>query len=194
MNKNKHHQELAQCIVDQILSNNDVYDAEIEDEDDSLLYEMASIGQAQLKSKGKKYFVAVHYDPNRIGDPYFRFYKTSSFQKNAQCARISFFEAKYVIHPDASNKHFNLDSKQKKSLIKFMNSASSKNDYEQYTNWQTAIMKYNDEAVMEKPNGLKWQQCTQAFMKANKRMFSRGQLRNVLPIDLPMPDYGQLPE
>lgn len=186
--------ELVQYMIKQIIAKNTDDHVDIDEDDDSPLYEMASLGKARLKSKGKSWFVAVHYDPDRRGDPYFRFYSTPQYSKNAPAARISFIEARYIIHPKADNKHFNLDPKQKKALMKFMNSKSTKNGYEGYTNWQTAIMKFNDEAVQDKPGYLKWQQCTRAFMEANKRLFSRGQLKNALPIDLPMPDYTQLPE
>lgn len=173
---------------------NDDYLVESDEGDDSLLYEMTSIGRAQLKPKGKKWFMSVHYDPQRRSDPYFMFYDAPTFQRNAPCARIAFREPRYIVRPDNSNKHFNLSSIEKKALVRFMNSPSDDGRYEGLTNWEMSIMLYNREAVQDKLSNLKRSQCTRAFMEANKCMFSRGQLRNFLPIDLPMPDYTQLPE
>lgn len=154
------------------------------------LYEMTTIGQAQAKVKGKKYLVSVHYDSKRIGRPYFRFYDSPRYSIEAKVARISFIEPVYENHPDGGNEQFKLNNKQKKILIKYMNSPA-KGLYVGFTNWQKSIILFNSEAVDAEFN---WSIVTKEYKEENKAKFSKGKWKNALPIDLDMPDYMLLPE
>lgn len=134
--------------------------------------EMATVG----RNYDVPFTLIVNPDRKRVGDEYFKLVNNIDWLSADKIARISFRSAIYIDHK-SNKKAWTLTSKQKKALIKFFNSVSDKND--KYTNWEMAILDFNNEKGLDIPKTLD--------NKVNDLKYP-----NYLPIDLPMPDYTQL--
>lgn len=116
-----------------------------EDDNIEVLEEMATI----YKSKEYGILVAVNPDSHRTGNPYFKFFNSHDFFKATKVIRILFNEPDYVVHKDGKEL-WNLNSKDKKLLIKILNQKSK--HYPSYTNWQVSKFDWNSEYLEEMLN------------------------------------------
>ena len=148
---------------------------------DFLLCEMALLGQAQQKEKGKKWEVSLDSNQTRLGEPYFKFYNAFTYRKATKVARISFLEPRYVIHRGYPF-HFKLDAVQKQALMKFLTAPAKGLFPDSFTNWQAALVTYNVQNI-------DYQFRQWYDFDANELRKARGRMRFALPIDLPMPNY-----
>lgn len=108
--------------------------------DEDYLYEFASI------ANGNNNFIAVNADPSRgwHGEEYFKVYNNDNARKADKVIRIKFRSAEYVYHKNSDGKKdWNLNSKEKKSLIKLLQTPSK---FDNLSNWQYAILQFNLEA------------------------------------------------
>lgn len=134
--------------------------------------------------------IQINADENRRGLPYFKYYNSFQYSKATKIARISFKSADYVIHKNSDGKqNWFLNSKEKRLL---MTALQLKPVYfsHGFTVWQKLIIQYNAEKfqLMEDDT----LNCT----RTNYRQFIRNytalgysNLIDVLPFDLPMPNY-----
>lgn len=119
--------------------------------------------------------VVVNPDSNRVGDEYFKVFDSDNFFSAKKVARILFREAKYISHRDTKERWV-LNSKEKKVLVKFLQSKSTKLGLRNYTNWQVAILQFNEEKGLDQNKTLE---------NVRKRL----KYPKYLPFDLEMPDY-----
>lgn len=150
-----------------------------------LLTEMAKLGDAQYKKKGKKWEIYIDSHQTKLGEPYFKYYDSYSYLTAEHVARISFLEPRYIIH-HSYPPPFELDRIQKLALLKFL-TAPAPDVYRGLSNWQRGIIIFNNQNVSSSYDG--WSKLTTEKMN---NMKLTGRMRFALPIDLPMPDYMQL--
>ncbi len=109
------------------------------------------------------------------------------YEEVTKCARISFLEPKYVTETGEKAPWRLINHEEKKRLMNFLNShRRGKADTEQtLSNWQYAIALWNVEmGFIDSPE--------EAMAWTSDRC-SPHDVLSPLPIDLPMPDYLQLP-
>ena len=92
--------------------------------------------------------VTVNPDPRRVGNEYFKIFNSDTFVGADKVARILFRKAEYVTHKD-SKKPWILNSKEKRALVNFLKSKSDKIGLTDYTNWQVAILQFNEEKGLD---------------------------------------------
>ena len=149
--------------------------------DEDYLYEFASI------AKGNNNFIAVNPDPSRgwYGEEYFKVYNNDNAKKADKVIRIKFRSAEYVYHKNSDGKKdWNLNSKEKKTLIKLLQTPSK---FDNLSNWQYAILQFNLEAF-----DISYKDCLKLTMEEQSKMDENNPRKYYLPIDLPMPDYTKL--
>ena len=139
--------------------------------------EMATVA----RSARMHILIQVNADEHHIGNPYFKVYNDASYGAATAMNRISFNGPEYIEHTTYGKDRWFLNSKEKRNLISLLNAPSEHIDRRdtsrEYTNWEWAIIQYNNEicAVGEKDT-------------------VAGRLKGkALSIDLPMPDYHELP-
>lgn len=127
------------------------------------------------------YLIAVNPDQKRKGDEYFKIYNSTSISKASKMIRVSFRKPKYVIHYKDSQDFWKFNSKEKKILIDILTSKSKmrKPDGGYYTNWEFAILAFNNEIGYD-------------YEKTEENTVDNLKYPDALPIDLPMPDYKVL--
>lgn len=139
--------------------------------------------------------IQINADENRRGLAYFKLYNSFQYSKAAKVARISFRVPQYVIHRNTDGKqNWFLNNKERKLL---MTALQLKPVYfsHGFTVWQKLIIQYNSEKfqLMEDDT----MSCTRAnynqFIK-NYTALGYENLVDVLPFDLPMPNYLLLKE
>lgn len=149
--------------------------------DEDYLYEFASI------AKGNNNFIAVNPDPSRgwYGEEYFKVYNNDNARKADKVIRIKFRSAEYVYHKNSDGKKdWNLNSKEKKTLIKLLQTPSK---FDNLSNWQYAILQFNLEAF-----DISYKDCLKLTMEEQSKMDENNPRKYYLPIDLAMPDYTKL--
>lgn len=139
--------------------------------------EMATVA----RSARMHILIQVNADEHHIGNPYFKVYNDESYGTATAMNRISFNGPEYIEHTTYGKDRWFLNSKEKQNLVALLNAPSEHIDRRdtsrEYTNWEWAIIQYNNEicAVGEKDT-------------------VEGRLKGTaLSIDLPMPDYLELP-
>lgn len=134
--------------------------------------------------------IQINADENRRGLPYFKYYNSFQYSKATKVARISFKSADYVIHKNSDGKqNWFLNSKEKRLLITALQLKPVYFSHG-FTVWQKLIIQYNAEKfqLMEDDtlncNVSNYKQ----FIK-NYTALGYSNLIDVLPFDLPMPNY-----
>lgn len=141
-------------------------------------YEIDAMATIYRDTKGR-FSIAVNPDPNRTGDEYFKLYNNAKKFAATKVARILFRKAEYVYHTNSDGKEdWILNAKEKKYLVKALQK-QAKMPYEKYTNWQKAILLFNDEKDLDQEKTL-------------KNLLPKPKYKNYLPFNLPMPDYTKL--
>ena len=112
---------------------------------------MARIGVDSDSNPQSVYY--VNPDSNRVGDPYFKVYDSTSVTKSRRVARISFLEPVYIIHSDEGGKEpWILNSSEKKSLMKFLDKPSK---FSGLSNFQYTMYQWNNEyGFLDETDGL----------------------------------------
>lgn len=125
-------------------------------------------------------------DKNHIGEPYFKVFTGSDYNKAEKMCRISFLEPRYIKSHSNNNcaKNWILNSKERKQLIKLLTNTIGyfKSTGEKMTGWEHAIVQFNGE------KGCTQEKTEKLIMKNPKYM----QGKDLLPFNLPMPDYTKL--
>lgn len=126
--------------------------------------------------------MSVHVNPDecRRGDEYFKVYNSHSYKKAEKVARIKFKEPLYIDHNNEDGKeNWCLKSRDRKKLIRFL--SSKNNDNPSMTNWQVAIILFN-------------QSLGKRLIRVNKKSKSNkiSEYPEKLPTELKMPDYSRL--
>lgn len=143
-------------------------------------YELDAMATIYWDKKGR-FCISVNPNPNRIGDEYFKLFNSSSVRTATKVARISFKAAKYIHHTNSDGKDdWILNSKEKKYLVKALQK-QAKMPYAQYTNWQKAILLFNEEKHLDQEKTL-------------KNLLPKPKYPKYLPFNLEMPDYTKLEE
>lgn len=123
----------------------------------------------------EKMKIIVSYDENRVGEPYFKVFNSSSYTKATKIARISFLEPKYIVHNmNYGMENWILNSKEKQNLITMLTT-----EVDGISNWKFAILQYNLENNIQRDEQLKL---------SNEDIIKR----NGLPLNTPIPDYSKL--
>lgn len=127
--------------------------------------------------------LAVNPDKNRNlkYTEYFKLYNDTKPNIATKIARIKFRSPEYVIHHNNGGKeNWFLNSKEKKMLIKLLNSPCE--NHTGFIIWQALILNFNNETGLDYPE-----------TKRNKQL-SRFAMPypDYLPIDLKIPDYSDL--
>lgn len=104
------------------------------------LYEMATVHRDTTENIS----VAVNPDSKRVGDPYFKFYNDADFSKATAVIRIMFKSSNYTEHTDGK-KFWKLNSKEKKLLVKTLESTSKKYRAFGFMVWDAAKFDWNYE-------------------------------------------------
>ena len=150
---------------------------------DFLLTEMATVGQVRLDAYGKTCKLGVDGNFTRRGEPYFKYYNSSSPKTATGVARISFLAPRYIIH-SGYPLCFKLTREHKEALLRFLHEEPIRTRFAGMTNWQLAITFYNEENYSEL--GIDWD----TFTKEEQATYGKNSLaRFALPVDLPMPNY-----
>ena len=135
----------------------------------------------------------VNPDLNRIGNEYFKFCNSISWNKATKLCRISFNKPQYIIHTNSRKvSDWTLNTKEKKYLVKTLLSKSKK--YAGLTVWQALIVDYNGERYsfdLEECKGITLSVQYALVAKLELTELERFML-HALPIDLPMPNYLNL--
>lgn len=124
-----------------------------------------------------RFCIEVNPDKQRVGNEYFKLYNAKQWKKATKIARIAFRQAKTIKHKDIFDDWI-LTNKEKKYLVDALQKHASM-PYENYTNWQKAIILHNNE------KGLSMEETLEN--KVNDLKYPK-----YLPIDLPMPNYLEL--
>lgn len=125
-------------------------------------------------------------DEDHIGEPYFKVYTGTQYRNAEKMCRISFLEPRYIKTHSNNNgaKEWVLNSKERKLLIKLLKDkvGQFKSNSEKMTGWEYAISQFNNE------KGCQQEKTEKLIMKNPKYM----QGKDLLPFNLPMPDYTKL--
>lgn len=104
------------------------------------LYEMATVHRDETKNIS----IAVNPDQKKVGDPYFKFYNNASYMKATAVIRIMFFRVAYMKHEDGKEL-WELNSSEKKLLVKSLKSVSKKYKAFGFTVWDATKFDWNYE-------------------------------------------------
>lgn len=136
--------------------------------------------------------IQINIDENRHGLPYFKVYNNFQYSKATKMQRIAFKSASYIVHRNNNGKDpWYLTMSQRKTLMTILESRPFYN--KTFTLWQRMIITYNSDKFQL--NEEDTMNCTVANYHSFIRQYTAlGYLHliDVLPIDLPMPDYTKL--
>ena len=124
-------------------------------------------------------------DENHIGEPYFKVYKGATYKSAEKMCRISFLEPRYIKHSNNNGaKNWEFNSKERKHLYSLLLKDSGTPSFTKgrLTNWELAIVEFNKE------KGYSQERTEKLVMKNPKYV----QGKDLLPFNLPMPDYTKL--
>lgn len=150
---------------------------------EEVMYEMATV------TYGNKQYISVNPDSSRgwYNEEYFKVYNSENYRAATGIARIKFRDASYTTHSNSDGKeNWKLNSKDKKQLIKLLQSPSKK--VKGITNWQYAILQFNLEAYAD----ANWDECLLLTIEEQSGINNKNPKKYWLPIDLPMPNYMEL--
>ena len=99
---------------------------------------MATVGDNSRPT----FSVSVNPDPKRIGICYFKVFNSLDYTSSELLARVNMREPSYVYHTGDGKKAWNLNSKYRRELVRFMRSES---DTYNGTNWQATMFLWNRE-------------------------------------------------
>ena len=90
------------------------------------------------------YLIGVYKDQKRIGEPYFKIFNNTNYEKADKVIRLSLLKNKVIYHKNSDGKtDLILNAKQFKQLNTFL---SKKNViFPKITNWEFLIIVYNKE-------------------------------------------------
>lgn len=153
--------------------------------DPRAMVEMATI---VTDRKGQHIIKNISTNPdstrNWYEEEYFKVYDNLSVSSAKKLARIKFRSPEYVVH---TGSNWELNSKEKKDLIKFLNESNKKVPYVK-NNWEYAILMFNQEAYQDEES----MEDLVITIKEQSEMDESNPRKYYLPIDLPMPDYTKL--
>ena len=141
--------------------------------------EINVLGSAQVSTHRKKYQVTLESTKD---NPSISIYDYHDHNKATNSASISMLDAKY----NGSNK---MNREQMISLVRFLESKSGVTGFKNMTNWQRAIVLFNQRFISMEHN---WEKFTTNVKRHNKNKWKYNKFKFALPIDLPMPDYSSL--
>ena len=101
------------------------------------MYEMSTVA---INKDKPNLLVMVNVDPNRIGNPYFKVFNSSSYQKATKVARLHFFDEGVELHR-GKYEIWDLTKKDIKIIKEFLQ-RNHKGSLK-YTNWQMACWLWN---------------------------------------------------
>ncbi|MCM1226143.1 MAG: hypothetical protein NC320_01800 [Clostridium sp.] len=104
---------------------------------------MAQIGRSRDTDKFG-YCVYVNPDSGRKGNPYFKFYNASGYNKADKVIRLGIKKFEVIKHSDGF-KFWDISKQEAKALDSFLSRKSKM--YSQYTNWELMIFLWNVEAL-----------------------------------------------
>lgn len=137
---------------------------------------------------GDKLSIIVNPDDGRNlqNVQYFKVFHGRSFRKVQDLARIRFRTPEYEHHRnEAGKKDFKLNSKDKKELMRILQSPSEL--YDGYTIWQDTIMQFNHEAYH-----IPLKDCKNLTQEVINSLTNNDIRKKCLPVDLPLTDYTKL--
>lgn len=142
------------------------------------LDEMATVGRSQKE----KLLIQINPAESFTGDFYFKAFDSANEQHAKHMARIKFERPVYIVHARRYNRgkdYWWLSARDKRKLIDYLEAQNTNNP--QYTNWQYAILAYNNEKGLD-------------FDKTQENLLADGQLKypNFIPYDLTRPNYELL--
>lgn len=142
------------------------------------LFAGESLVEFATVARFNKYNISLAVNPdskrNFGNESYFKVYNDTSPNSADKIARIKFYTSEYVYHTTGGKKNWKLNSSDRKRLVMFLNSESTRDTG--YSVWQSLIISFNYELGLDKPdtcNNFK-----------NNLLYP-----NYLPIDLDIPDY-----
>ena len=141
--------------------------------------EIIVLGSVQERTHRKKYQVALETDKL---NPSFVIYDCNDHNKSKSESTVSLLDAKYT----SDNKMF---KDQIIGLVKFLQSTCKTTGFKHMTNWQRAIVTFNQHAIKMEHD---WEKFTKNVKKYNKTKWKFNKFKFALPIDMVMPDYSQL--
>lgn len=154
------------------------------------LYEPVEIlAMANVYSdKKNKITIQINPDRNRRGLPYFKVYNHYSYKIASKMARISIHEPKYIHHRNSGGKQFwKLNSKDRQVL---MNCLTLKPIGKIFTVWQLLIIAFNDEKLgVVEGDTISINKSNYFSYKETLKLEGYEDLTDLLPFDLPMPNY-----
>ena len=137
---------------------------------------------------GDKLSIIVNPDDGRNlqNVEYFKVFHGRSFRKAQDLARIRFRTPEYEHYRnEADKKDFKLNSKDKKELMRILQSPSEL--YDGYTIWQDTIMQFNHEAYH-----IPLKDCKNLTQEVINSLANNDIRKKCLPVDLPLTDYIKL--
>ena len=141
--------------------------------------EINVLGNCQARSHRKKYQVALESDKL---NPSFVVYDCNDHNKATTATKVSMLDARY-------NSSGKMNTEQRRGLVKWLNSACDVTGFRHMTNWQRAIVTFNQNAIKMTHD---WEKFTSGVKRYNKNKWKFNKFKFALPIDMPMPDYSQL--
>ena len=146
---------------------------------------MATVGD----HSNPTFSISVNPDSKRIGTCYFKIFDSFDYEACELLARIDMKSPSYIYHRSSGKKHWSLNSKMKKNLMKFMQSES---EVYNGTNWQACLFLWNRELHMfskvKNESGLKlFEAYTSGYFDSKLSQYP-----SYMPSYSKMPDYTNL--
>lgn len=137
------------------------------------------------------FIIVVTPDTNRQGVCYFKYLDSESYDTAEHIARIDIRSADRIYHKDGTGKkEWNLSSKDKKALCKYLDSSSKEN--RKVTNWKLLLYHWNNEhGLLEEDYSDDYDSRLDAFADGFFDELNEGDPAYVAS-DLIRPDYMQL--
>lgn len=117
------------------------------------------------------------------GNEYFKVLDHFWSEEPTKVARISFYTAEYIQHPDDDTKEaWILNKEEKEKLVKRLKQIED--NYHGLNNWQMLLQYHNDERGF----------CNHSIVENTTNRKGKRKFPNYFPVDFPMPNYMDLPE
>ena len=109
---------------------------------EEVIGEMATVCKDAENNVG----IGVYPDSGRIGNPYFKFYNSTNYDKATKVVRITFNQVDYIVHKNNNGADlWKLNHKDKKLLMKLLKRPSkTRKDLD---NWTLLKYHWNDESL-----------------------------------------------
>ena len=148
-----------------------------DDEEIQFIFQESSVGEFVIG--GRLCSIDVNPDKQRVGDEYFKLYDGKNFRAADHVIRILFRGPYFDVH--GGKPLFKLGSRERKNLITFLSSKCEEDGYEDCTNWQYAIILFNQEKGLPE--------------EKTRKIIKEGEITpypEYLPFNLEMPPYEHL--